>query len=227
MKHPAKYTDKFLPIFAEILKDCKTVLDPFAGTGKISEIKKYGFTGKVICNEIEKEWTGNTDVDKWHIGDAEKMEYLQDNSIDAICTSPTYGNRMADHFEAKDNSHRITYHHYLGKPLNENNTGKMQWGKKYQEKHKAIFGELKRVIKDNGILIINISDHIRAGEIIPVVGWYIYELENAGFKLKENIEVKTPRMKFGENRQRVDCESILVFNSVQQAKYKSRLSVNE
>ena len=39
-KHPAKYTNSFIPIFYSILKDCKKVLDPFAGTGKISEIKK-------------------------------------------------------------------------------------------------------------------------------------------------------------------------------------------
>jgi tRNA G10 N-methylase Trm11 len=216
MKHPAKYTDLFLPIFAEKLKNYKTILDPFAGTGKIAEIKKYGYVGKIICNEIEKEWAVNPDVDEWHIGDAEGMNYLTDNCIDAICTSPTYGNRMADHFEAKDNSHRITYRHYLGRRLNDANTGKMQWGEKYKEKHKKIFIELKRVLKEDGILIINISDHIRAGKIIPVVGWYIYELERIGFRLVENIEVKTPRNKFGKNRQRVDFENVLVFNVIQQ-----------
>ncbi|MBF0253178.1 MAG: hypothetical protein HQL29_05115 [Candidatus Omnitrophica bacterium] len=212
MKHPAKYTDSFIPIFAEKLKGFKTILDPFAGTGKISEIKNHGWQGKIICNEIEKEWAVNPDVDEWHICDAENMNYLKDKSIDAICTSPTYGNRMADHFEAKDKSHRITYRHYLGKPLSENNTGRMQWGKKYQDKHVKIFKEFKRVIKDNGILIINISDHVRSGKIMPVVAWYIFELPRAGFYLKENIEIKTPRMKFGENRARVNFENILIFN---------------
>ena len=211
MKHPAKYTDSFLPIFAEKLKECKVILDPFAGTGKIAKIKKHGFNGRIICNEIEKEWTGCRDVDEWHVCDAEKMDYLCDKSIDAICTSPTYGNRMADHFESKDNSHRITYRHYLGKALNDENTGRMQWGDKYQEKHRRIFIEFKRVLKDGGILIINISDHIRAGKIIPVVRWYILELEKSGFSLLENLEIKTPRMKFGKNRRRVECENILIF----------------
>ena len=211
VKHPAKFTDIFIPIFAEKLKGFNLVLDPFAGTGKIADIKKYGWQGKIIGNEIEPEWATNPDIDEWHICDAERMDYLKDKSIDAICTSPTYGNRMADHFEAKDDSHRITYRHYLGRILNENNTGRMQWGTKYKDKHKKIFNEFKRVIKDTGIIIINVSDHVRAGKIIPVVGWYIYELSNIGFFLKENIEVKTPRIKFGANRARVDFENILVF----------------
>jgi len=31
VKHPAKYTDSFIPKFAELLKDCSNVLDPFGG----------------------------------------------------------------------------------------------------------------------------------------------------------------------------------------------------
>ena len=44
MKHPAKFTDSFIPIFAEKLQRCETILDPFAGTGKIAEIKKENAT---------------------------------------------------------------------------------------------------------------------------------------------------------------------------------------
>ena len=58
-KHPAKYTDSFIPIFASKLQGVDVVLDPFAGTGKIGLIKEFGFNGKVFCNEIEPEWCFN------------------------------------------------------------------------------------------------------------------------------------------------------------------------
>ena len=40
-------------------------------------------------------------------GDARRLHYL-DATFDAICTSPTYGNRMADHHNARDSSPRLT-----------------------------------------------------------------------------------------------------------------------
>jgi hypothetical protein len=130
-KHPAVFTDSFIPIFAELLIGRENVLDIFAGVGKLALIKNYGFTGKVVCNELEKEWTESKyNVDEWYIGDSENMVWAKNNSFDAICTSPTYGNRMADHYNAKDKSKRITYKDYLGRDLNDENTGKMQWGDK-------------------------------------------------------------------------------------------------
>lgn len=44
-RHPAKYSDEFIPIFAEELPKRGKILDPFAGTGKIYEIKNMGFAG--------------------------------------------------------------------------------------------------------------------------------------------------------------------------------------
>ena len=38
IKHPATYTDVFIPQFAELLKNCKNVLDPFGGIGKLALI---------------------------------------------------------------------------------------------------------------------------------------------------------------------------------------------
>lgn len=215
MKHPAKYTDTFIPIFSEILNNCDVVLDPFAGTGKLALIKDHGFKGKVICNELEPEWTKSADydVDEWRVGDAAKMDWAEDNSIDAICTSPTYGNRMADHFNAKDGSKRITYRHFLGRPLDESNTGRMQWGEKYRKKHVEVYKECIRVLKNNGKMVVNISDHIRAGEQIPVVDWHKNTLIELGMKLVDEIKINTPRMGFGANaKARVEHEFILVFS---------------
>jgi DNA modification methylase len=215
VKHPATYTDSFIPKFAELLNGCKTILDPFAGIGKIALIKNYGFTGKIICNELEKEWTetGKYNVDEWHVGDAANMDWAENHFFDAICTSPTYGNRMADHYNAKDRSKRITYRHFLGRPLNEQNTGKMQWGEKYRQKHIEVYKECLRVLKPDGLMIVNVSDHIRKGQVIAVVDWHKEVLINLGMKLNKTIEIETPRMRFGQNaKSRVRKECILVFH---------------
>lgn len=211
MKHPAVYSDGFIGIFSKILKDKKNVLDPFAGTGKIALIKEHGFNGEVICNEIEPGFANLSkySVDKWYFEDA---EFLNLKDIDAICTSPTYGNRMADHHEAKDDSKRITYRHYLGEPLKEGNTGMMQFGEKYRSKHINIYKNLFKILNDNGIFILNISNHIRKGEEIDVVNFHKEAMEEIGFSLHHQIKVNTKRMKFGKNSEkRVGNECILVF----------------
>ena len=214
IKHPATYTDSFIPKFAELLIGCDKVLDPFGGVGKLARIKEYGFNGKVICNELEREWaeTSKYNVDEWHIGDAANMAWAESNSFDAICTSPTYGNRMADHHNAKDASKRITYRHFLGRALDEANTGKMQWGDKYREKHIEIYKECIRVLKNEGLMIVNVSDHIRKGQVVEVVRWHKETLINFGMKLLDEIKIETPRMGFGQNgKSRVQHEYILVF----------------
>ena len=213
VKHPAKYTDSFIPIFAELLNGCNNVLDPFGGVGKLALIKKFGFNGKVVCNEIEAEWaeTSEYDVDEWSIGDAANLRFAN-HEFDAICTSPTYGNRMADHFEAKDGSKRITYRHFLGRPLDKNNTGRMQWGEKYRQKHIDVYKECLRVLKPSGLMVVNVSDHIRKGQVVAVVEWHKQTLLDFGMKLIDEIKIETPRMGFGQNaKSRVQHECILVF----------------
>ena len=124
MGHPAKFTDSLMPIMERMIPDGSIVLDPFAGTGKI-----HILPFKTVGIEIEKEWAslskGTICADSMNIP-------FSDGFFDAVCTSPTYGNRMADHFESKDGSKRATYRHALGRKLSGNNSGRMQWGKKYK-----------------------------------------------------------------------------------------------
>jgi hypothetical protein len=211
-KHPAKYTNSFIPIFYSILKDCKKILDPFAGTGKIAEIKNHGFSGTVYCNEIEKEWIGNSLVDFFINCDSSKMPY-SNSFFDGICTSPTYGNRMADHFDSKDNSHRVTYRHYLGKELNKNNTGRMQWGNKYKQVHIDVYNECFRVLKNSGLMVVNCANHIRNGNVVDVVSWHKWALKNVGFRFVGEMIIDTKRMGFGKNGKiRIYHESILIYD---------------
>ena len=88
----------------------------------------------------------------------------------------------------------------------------MQWGEKYRQKHVEIYTECLRVLKPDGLFIINISDHIRKGEVMPVVEWHKETLLSMGMRLVEEIKIETPRMGFGQNAKvRVPHESILVF----------------
>ena len=215
-KHPATYSNNFIPIFAELLIGCENVLDVFAGVGKLALIKEHGYSGKVVCNELEPEWanTSTYAVDEWRIGDAASMLWANDSSFDAICTSPTYGNRMADHHYAKDASKRITYTHFLGRPLDERNTGRMQWGAEYCNKHIEVYRECKRVLKSEGLMIVNISDHIRQKRVVNVAEWHKSTLSLLGFTPIKDIIIETRRMGFGSNaKSRVPNEWILVFKN--------------
>lgn len=212
IKHPATYTDSFLPIFADLLKNCKIVLDPFAGTGKLAKIKDFGFTGQVICNELEQEWSNISkyDVDQWNIGDARDLSWVK--NVEAICTSPTYGNRMADSHNAKDESRRITYTHYIGRKLSAGNSGAMNWGTEYRHLHETVWRECYRILPLRGKMIVNVSNHIRGGKIIDVVGWHEQTLIDIGFTFIDHKKVETRRMRFGANSEkRIEHESILIF----------------
>ena len=209
-RHPAKYSDSIIPVLARELDGCKRVYDPFAGTGKIANIMDHGFDGEIYCCEIEPEWAHiDRRITAWFICDAEHTSFIQDEFFDAICTSPTYGNRMADHFEARDGSRRITYRHYLERPLHPENTGRMQWGKRYREKHEAVYAELYRVLKPGGLFVLNVSDHIRGGKIVRVSDWHLETLKALGFSLIRSHAVETPRMRMGANHDlRVPHENV-------------------
>jgi DNA modification methylase len=202
-QHPAKYNDKFSNIFIDMLSDKNLILDPFAGTGKLSQM----IQNPVVCLEIEPDWATGI------IGDATRMPF-KNETFDAICTSPTYGNRMADHFKDKQpekHYRRNTYTHVLGHDLNANNSGKLQWGTAYRYFHTVVWNECNRVLKPNGSFILNIKDHIRNKEIQNVTDWHISELERIGFDIVKHAKIQVESLKHGANQNRVDYESIILF----------------
>jgi SAM-dependent methyltransferase len=205
MKHPAKYSDVLLPVFKEMLSSCKTILDPFAGTGKLRSV----FPDCTLL-EIEPEWAS---ISGAIVGDAINMPFAN-NSFDAICTSPTYGNRMADAFidhQTEKRYKRNTYTHQLGRKLSDNNSGAMQWGEKYRELHKNAWKECYRVLKTNGLFCLNISNHIRNGKEMFVTEWHIQELRLLGLAVLEHKKIETRRNKMGQNGTvRVQYESVVL-----------------
>ena len=215
--HPAKYTDDFMSVFADLLSGKERVLDPFAGTGKIGVIKKFGFDGDVYANEIEPEWIKpNTyNCDFITVQDAEFLQYPAEY-FDAICTSPTYGNRMADHHIAKDGSKRNTYTHCIGRQLSCGNTGKMQWGFDYREKHKRIYNHLASLVRNGGVFICNVKNHIRKGKEVDVKAFHELAIIESGFVKVKEIFVETKGNGFGANSdKRTSGEYILGFQKAE------------
>lgn len=210
--HPATFSAKVLDAISECLDEVTyhnerwpyRVLDPFAGIGKVHSLPVLS-----IGVEIEPEWADQHR--QTIVGDSRKLPF-PNGFFDGVIVSPVYGNRMSDHHNAKDDSRRITYRHKLGRELTDGNAGMMQWGSAYRSLHRRVWAECRRVTTDDGFFILNISDHVRAGVVVPVSKWHHDTLVKLGFTLVREINVETPRMRFGQNADaRVEHEHVWLF----------------
>lgn len=214
--HPATFNQPILNTIQQLLDEqvlCLKryqhgpihLLDPFAGTGKIHELA----SSRVVTHgiEIEPEWARqnpNTTV-----GNALDLPY-HDGSMDVIATSPCYGNRMADTYT--DGTDRITYTAKLGKPLNPDNAGSLQWGAKYRDFHARAWSEATRVARSDGFFILNMKDHVRGGRIVPVTEWHYECLTGFGWEILGAKKVESPGMRRGQNHElRVSHETVTLF----------------
>jgi tRNA G10 N-methylase Trm11 len=208
--HPAKFSAPIMGVLTELLSDSArfpgTVLDPFAGTGRIHELGRDDTQGI----ELEPEWAELHP--RTSVGDATNTG-IAAGTIGTICTSPAYGNRMADQYAGDpSNSRRHTYRIALGRPLTEGNGGALQWGTAYQDMHLTVWAEAHRILRPGGRLILNISDHIRAGDRVPVTAWHIHTLTTLGFDSEDYQRVETARQRHGANgAARVDHEAVVTF----------------
>jgi hypothetical protein len=189
-----------------------SVLDPFAGIGKIHSLRPAWETWGI---ELEPEWayqSSNTIC-------TSVMDAAQTFSMpfSAIATSCCYANRMADSHKAKDASKRITYTHTLGRALTDGNAGSMQWGEAYRDFHRGAWATVVPLLKPQGIFVLNISDHLRTVKRggpqlrMPVEAWHLSALSDLGLHLIEARRVTTRRQGFGANgKARVDGELVAV-----------------
>lgn len=212
--HPAKYTEVLLPTMARMLRGRKRVLDMFAGTGRIFLIEQFVAGIEAFGLEIEPEWAARHP--RTTLGNALYLPW-PDNHFDAICTSPTYGNRFGDTtINAADGRwHRIAYTANLDRKLHPENSGAMQWGDKYKVFHRLAWREARRVLSTGGAFVLNIKNHIRAGKVMRVTEWHIGCLCDLGFALVDHVKIDTPSMRHGANREaRVHYESVIHFELV-------------
>ena len=234
VSHPARYSKNLLPIFADLLDGYDMVLDPFAGTGRIHELPN-----RTIGVELEREYAeiaihsgldvAIIDMTDWSdgrsspepsdgltlIGSALNLLCFADDAFDAVCTSPTYGNRLADSHNASDPERRRSYTHDLGRKLSDDNSGAMQWGDEYREFHETAWAEAVRVLRPGGRFVLNIKDHIRGGVQQPVTAWHVAALVDLGMRYNAELSHGAPtgHLQQGSNSEaRAGQELVLVFD---------------
>lgn len=223
VRHPAKFTDVILDAANDMLNASvcprnrlipPTMYDPFAGTGK--GLEYFQATGEFDCfgTELEQEWADQSPL----VVCRDSLEYMEcfasfrGPKYDVVFTSPAYGNRMADHHEAKDTSKRNTYRHALGRPLTEGTSAGMQWGDEYRAFHAEAWGLVFQVLKPGGWFLLNVKDHIRKGAVQLVSEWHREACWLLGFEQHRHLLVGTPGNRQGANgEKRVEHEHLLLF----------------
>lgn len=212
--HPAVFSDSIIPVLASMLDAShKLVLDPFAGVGKVHQLQDVvSWPIRTVGVEIEPEWAHNHK--QTVVGSALALPF-RDESVDAIVTSPTYGNRLADSHNARDGSVRRSYTHDLGRTLNGENSGSLQWGERYRQFHERAWTEAFRVIRPGGRLILNVSDHVRNAVRQYVSSWHVQALIAVGFAIADGATVDTARYREGANSDsRLDSEFVFAFDKI-------------
>jgi len=199
ISHPARYSSGMVELFAEMLVDhgiiSGNVLDPFAGTGRIHELRDLG-DWDTVGIELEPEWAAMS-PHTIH-GDALNIPF-DDEHFAAIVTSPTYGNRLADSHNASDPEKRRSYTHDLGRKLSDGNSGAMQWGADYRLFHMQAWEEAVRALRPGGLFLLNIKDHVRDGKRQKVCGWHVGTLQELGLHVTDWVPFGAPSLKAGAN----------------------------
>lgn len=206
VSHPARFSLGLLPVFAAAVPVAQypRVLDPFAGTGRIHEL-----ANRTVGLELESEWAGlHPDTLR---GDALHLPF-RENCFDAIVTSPTYGNRLADRHDAKDGSLRRSYTHDLGRKLTAGNSGGMQWGQGYRDFHTQAWEQAWHVLRPGGRLVLNVKDHDRRFTRQHVAAWHVSTLWTLGFELVWFDQLDAGGLHQGENAEDRYPEQIFVLD---------------
>lgn len=191
-KHPAKFSDPIIDSLRSLVcatsRDLGrpvTVLDPFAGTGRVHRLARdTRCVARTVGVEIEREWaevhpdTIVADSILWMRARARRGG---SGRFDVIATSPCYGNRFSDSHNAQDGSTRRSYTHDLGRALSPGSSGAMPWGPRYWQFHADAYRAMHAVLVPGGRFLLNVSDFHRQGEEVHAVEWHLGAAYGAGF----------------------------------------------
>lgn len=216
-KHPAKFSPSIIAVMdrlvrAEAEQKGKRlrrfrILDPMAGVGGVHQLP-----GVTVGIELEQEWADAHCQTQQ--GDCLHLPFRRDH-FDAIVVSPVYGNRMSDHHNAQDGSYRRSYTHDLGRDLTPGSSGAMAyrddhpWASPYRVFHRAAWKEAIRVLRPDGLFLLNVSDFIAQKRVQHVSGWHMNTLTTLGCTMESIEVVSTPRMRMGANRERTPGEFVI------------------
>lgn len=237
--HPARFGDKLIVAIGEMLAPYGPldVLDPFAGTGRVHELRALGHHTTGV--EIEPAWAalhpGTIEGNSLRLAPLFKSQMFQ-----AVITSPSFGNRLADHHDNQDTckrckgsglegaracrtcggtgiSMRRSYTHDLrrmtGDPtakLHEDNSGKMHWGPEYRSFHEKVWAQVPGLLVGPRLFLLNIKDHVRNRERQPVAQWHVGTLTRLGFQVLRWEEIDTGGLRHGANRERFPESLVLM-----------------
>jgi hypothetical protein len=208
------WSDAALAALPELLAGHRRVADFFAGTGKIHDyLASYGFD--TVGLELEAEWAAcHPRTICGDVFDPAAVDAVGD--FDAIATSPTFGNRFADHHKAYDPEARYGYTHDLGRALSPNNSGVMQWKGydkgEYCDFHARALAILVERLPTGGAFALNMKDHRRKWKRAPVTLWYVDVLVyRLGLEVVKWVTVDTPGLRVGANRDDRYPECVILF----------------
>lgn len=193
-QHPARFSDAILDAIRTLLpRDPGGVLDPFCGTGRIHEL---GYDSWGV--EIRPAWAAMHS--RTVNADATRLPF-RDGTFDSVATSPVYPTGMTDRFMARDNSDRVTYMHRYGALVGQRNpsshpndagtSNARRSDSRYWEIHERAWREVTRVLKPNGVFVLNVKNHIQRGAEVLVVEHHTRLLESLGYTLEAKTFLET------------------------------------
>lgn len=222
-KHPAKFSDPILDVLDRLVqKEARrrraagaaslTVVDPFAGVGRIHRLARpprNGFELRTLGLEIEEPWAAChrdtlwTDAIDW-LAWVIAGELHNRPLVQMYVTSPTYGNRYSDHHDAQDGSVRHSYTHYLGRQPTKGSSAVMPWGPDYWEFTALAYRMMLAAAEPDAPFVLNVSDFVRGRELVPAAAWHLGAAIGAGWLPDRRTRTRlipTARHRHGANHE--------------------------
>lgn len=182
--HDAKWRGNWSPyiprnIILRYSNENDLILDQFVGGGTTlveAKLLNRNIVGVDVNDSALERCKEKTDFEHdgaegnvyLHKGDARNLDFIENSSIDLICTHPPYANIINYSEDIPEDLSRMKIPEFL-------------------EQMKAVASESFRVLKENKYCAVLMGDTRKNGHMIPLSFMVMNIFEEAGFKLKEII----------------------------------------